>query len=189
MLGASVGTSVTSASVTVFKGRNKTMRSSDTAKGSMDFAKTFHGSHDQQIGQSAHDEIVLWLYEKLNDQEFIFNNLDLSRDYKIKKIYRTIEQPLFASYRSGSKPGGFIDLAMRAEIVKEDDADIDRHYRFHRLFEVKTSVNIGETIRQIRYYSGLGAGYADDKWYVCAPDFASKNILIEQGIGFIPYEP
>lgn len=61
------------------------MRASDTAKGSTDFAKTFHGSHDQQIGQSAHDKIVLWLYEKLNDHEFIFNHLDLSRDCKINK--------------------------------------------------------------------------------------------------------
>lgn len=56
-------------------------------------------------------------------------------------------------------------------------------------FEVKTVVNIGETIRQINYYLSKKENPDLDMWYVVAPPFARSDVLKEQGIGFIEYKP
>jgi len=57
--------------------------------------------------------------------------------------------------------------------------------------EVKTKLNLGETIRQINYYRH-NSMYRDSRncrWIVCCSEDKHKQILEEQDIGFIHYKP
>jgi hypothetical protein len=55
-------------------------------------------------------------------------------------------------------------------------------------FEVKTKLNsIGEILRQVHYYKEFVRG----EWFVVAPNVGMdmKNVLHDQGIGFVEYDP
>lgn len=182
------------------------MRSSDKAKGNI-----LTNSFDKQIFDTKHDEIVVWLYSKLKTDLILVSevcgiNPDLILEHSVN-----IEHPIRCF---NNRIRGFVDVALSVRFAALDKSGERMYWYFEhgrtyaskikeslkhtvtcssgdtltaasdeisRNFEVKTSVNIGETIRQIGYYD------TKEPWYVCAPDFPHKDILIEQGIGFIPY--
>lgn len=52
-------------------------------------------------------------------------------------------------------------------------------------FEVKPSIpSVGEVVRQIRMYQT----YTNGHWYIVSPDDRWKNVLADQGIGFVKAE-
>lgn len=146
-----------------------------------------------ELSSSKHDEILVWLYKKIKDG-FLAQKIHKRLEY-VKLLDLKIEKPIFGHARQYNVKMGFADLWAKIEVIdkkfvgneiKQDwpqPPTIDdgrRELEFY--FEIKSSVNIGETIRQINYY-GQGP------WIVCAPDFPNWELLTDNGIGFIPYEP
>lgn len=129
-----------------------------------------------ELSSSKHDEILIWLHAQINSNGFLQKQINSGFEVgQIQKI--EIERPIMR----GSSIVGFADLSATFDVwPKGQGFDFRQSIVF--LFEVKTKVNLGETIRQIKYYGG-------QNWFVCAPDFPNKNLLYENDIGFIPYEP
>lgn len=173
------------------------MRTSDEIKDGP-FAK----SHDTQIGQSAHDKIMIWLFDALDTRKDLVELITGVPANKIVSLRKTIESPVELFQYNGPKIIGFVDLHLgaaykyfyteedfaayskeRSEILRKEKFRLDYGYGN---VEIKTSVNVGETIRQIKYYS---QGGCKPRWTVCAPAFPQSRILVEQGIHFIEYAP
>lgn len=185
-----------------------------------EYKNHFQKSHDKQINDSKHDEIVLWLYSKLKDFNFVKKTISSEHlNYRLSKEKFTtsggqgerlekeilgyesnvsIEKPLIKDHKHVI---GFADLSLSVTVftlgeetkVMYSDRETpiitefeSKGYLKEIFFEVKSSVNVGETIRQINYYNA-NSGYK--RWYLCAPPFAASSVIVEQGIGFIPYEP
>lgn len=184
------------------------MRKSDEAQA------PFPKSHDTQIYDTKHDEIVIWLYGKLKAEPDAVLRLSENarlKEFKDAKDVRwelpLVEVPLLQQGYRGTdmRVCGFADLgvAVNFEFKTEEEVFTRGEWvptgRFLTksaafFVEVKSKVNVGETIRQVRYYRHLRSSLAWDVntpsfWYVCAPPFAQSAILEEQGIGFIPYLP
>ncbi len=141
----------------------------------------FLNSHDKQILNSDHDEIVLWLYRRISLENetgirLIKRITGIRPGAKILEVTKKIEYPLYdqrvGSYYKAPSIGGFADLAVTANKYCTG------------FVEVKTSVNIGETIRQINYYRQFENR---GSWAVCSPPFKGSEVLEEQDIHFIPY--
>lgn len=156
-------------------------------------------SHDKQIFDSKHDEIVVWLYQKLKNPDWFNQNVFswVKKNYSVIEMKEVIqigkpkiEKALIKTkrnyYGTSSATIGFADIALqyRVSLLYKQKSEIDNFYVF---FEVKSSVNIGETIRQINYYQDLDVEPIG-RWFVCAPEFDQSSILLEQGVGFIPYK-
>jgi hypothetical protein len=151
------------------------MRASDKAKSGIDFYDAGNNSFDKQISSDQHDKICLWLYKKLKtDKAFFMSAMDFVPDIVFEKVDFRLESPILR----GDRIIGFCDVEVRLWFKDDRDNLYSRSF----LIEVKSKVNVGETIRQIRYYGG-------EHWYVCAPMFDDVDVLKEQGIRFIPYEP
>lgn len=128
------------------------------------------------------------------------------KNKKITSLVPGLELPLgmrSGGYSSQSRVIGFADLSVEiqstyessestsfisSEGVKENKTKNNGTISESEmcLVEVKTSINVGETIRQIRYYQ---QATGTCKWFVCAPIFPHVQILKDQGIGFIEYKP
>ena len=138
-----------------------------------------------------------WSSETRNDTTYYRKNI------KVVSIRPILEAPIGVGGYSNSRIIGFADLAVEinfsyesstvesfisSEGVKENK--IENHGnqsdRCMCFVEVKTAVNVGETVRQIRYYQ---QGTGDYLWIVCAPAIPHVQILKDQGIGFIEYKP
>ncbi len=160
------------------------MRASDRIKSQ---GNMLNKLHDKQIYDTKHDRIVKWLYDALGKNvcsaphhiwaEIAGDSAEVSgwrpEQYKI-----VIEEPV---YGPSQMPIGFIDLAIYFQYANFYTGELSPTER--RLIEVKSNVNIGETVRQIKYYGG------PVNWLVCAPACDDVQLLREQGIGFIEYEP
>ena len=180
------------------------MRNSDERK------NPFEKSHDRQIGGDLHDRILTWLYESLDwDTDSIETITGWPSD-KILKIKKEIETPFYKSSYSGKSVIGFADLKVSVLVkiayTPSDYKELEKFYTpeeakgvikemkkekfrtewIQGYVEIKSSVNLGETIRQIKYYDQSNSGR--QRWTVCAPRFPGVQILEEQGIGFIEYE-
>lgn len=187
------------------------MRTSDAVNNN--FKYKWQGSHDTQIKDTVHDEIMVWLYGKIkNDHRFLCDLFPRRPSDIIDDIKVRIEHPIQSLNKMGVSISGFVDLNVNVffkYILDEDtikyNTEVEAYYEKHGRYEyckepkangryeelnieVKSNVNIGETIRQIKYYS-YGPLNSDIPWAVCAPDFANKSILIDQGIKFIEYRP
>ena len=152
------------------------MRSSDKK------SDVLTNSHDRQIFDSKHDKILMWLFESLNsDEVFLKSILGLAPDFKIYHVEKKIECPITKlDYAFKNRVMGFADMAIYAyEEANGNPCSIV-------YIEVKSSVNIGETIRQINYYKSFQGPGA--RWLVCAPKFKGSEILLSQKIGFIEYD-
>ncbi len=167
------------------------------------FKETWDNDHTKEIKDTKHDEILIWLYKKLKEDDALCLNLCGIKEYISicnKKLF--IEFPISKiDYRgTGNKLIGFCDLALFLEYkIKLTDEQIahnlkikDSRYDFGysdketatAYIEIKSKVNIGETIRQINYYRSF-----DNKiWAVCAPNFSSVDLLLDSGIKFINYD-
>lgn len=175
------------------------MRSSDQSK------DVFLKNHDKEIYTSKHDDIVLWLYKKLKSPEYIIKTFKI-KDYKSHKV--VIEYPI------GSKSLVYADLALIYYYEKESEYalfvfnDPNCYYDPVKTnsekrkfigpylkpliieandiiyFEVKTSLNIGETVRQINHAK---TKFYAKKWVVCSPPDLRVSTLVEQNIGYIPF--
>lgn len=146
---------------------------------------------DDQIKSSSHDEIVIWLYEKLKNEEYVRSLLKIPKETKIELSKPSIEPPIIIdNYKMAYADIGIFIKLYTGKFNKRTDesgkwVDADEQYNtIMAMFEVKTFVNIGETIRQINFVRAK----KDFKWFVCAPPFAQSGILEEQGIGFIEYK-
>lgn len=137
---------------------------------------------DSQLASPNHDKIAIWLYKKLKSEDFVrslgdfFKNLE-----KIKEIHVIFEPAInlsnqFAQYQKLA----YADVGINIEME-----NLARSKYISVLFEVKTNVNLGETIRQINFIRQ----HKEFRWFVCAPAFSESNILLEQNIGFIEYSP
>jgi hypothetical protein len=162
------------------------MRKSDENK------NPFQNSHDRQIGETLHDKILYWLFHRLNE-----DHLDLvarvtgASENEICKIKVEIESPVYGGFNMRSILG-FVDLKVTAfenrmwetEECESDEEMEEEFYlkEFSGFIEIKSHVNVGETIRQIKYYGG-------NPWTVCGPDNGCREILDSQGIQFIEYAP
>ncbi len=163
------------------------MRGSDKEK------NIFESSHDKQIGESLHDQILFWLYERAKDEKFAA--MLTGQKKPVVGIKREIERPLRMSNYGGTHIKGFIDLQISTAQEEKDEWEDNEGKSKTSVFkewrscgvEIKTSVNVGETIRQINYYHQCQD--RPNRWAVCAPDFPRTEVLEEQGIIFIPYEP
>lgn len=173
------------------------MRSSDTFS---DSGKTVDkiNSHDRQIFDTKHDEILMWLYDQISSKpDFLTNLLRLKPGETVANSKIHIEFPLRKeTWRGNYSAAGFVDLALYGNVNKvltkeqlEHNIKDPGFYELTRvewaMFEVKTAVNLGETLRQIHYYSTIVPNLI---WYVCAPAFHRKEILNSQGIGFIEFK-
>lgn len=170
------------------------MRKSDENK------DPFSDSHDQQIGGIYHDKIVMWLYEILAWDFDTVSGIVNIPPKKIVSVQREIETPLFS--QNNWRTAGFADLKITAsekyfyteEDFRRNDSEIAEVMRKEKFclerqvgfVEVKTSVNIGETIRQLNYYKSNGG---NGRWTVCAPPTPYSKVLIEHGFHFIEYVP
>lgn len=180
------------------------MRASDKEKlfDLTGFKKGKDEEHD-----SMHDEIVMWLYNKATSEGIGMLGLltvdTFCNEHKENKsgirIKRKIEHPLKTTVRTYrdtvEKIVGYVDLLIHIESDVEKLADKDRPTNYiethdqNLLIEVKTKINLGETIRQINYYKSFYAHYENISWVVCAPGTTYKDVLIEQGIEYIEYKP
>jgi hypothetical protein len=137
---------------------------------------------------SKHDEIVLWLYNKLKDEEFCKNELFPNFEVECKKIDNIeIEFPIFgypASFFRGTgsrKLIGFADLKCSLSYNEGSKANI--------YFEIKTKINVGEVLRQIKYYCSQDNIRQDTKvWIVVAEGNQYKDILRNEGVHYIEYK-
>lgn len=132
------------------------------------------------------------------------------RDYlnicKYKGIEVSIESPIYKNGYKGPIICGFADICFKIKYVYfnsdefienkiknkkygETENDIKRCYSGEQSFdlighvEVKSHINVGETIRQINYYRHQSMG--ESYWWVCASGAKYKEIFEEQGIGYI----
>jgi hypothetical protein len=182
------------------------MRASDSIK----------NEHETQINTSLHDEILFWFYERLRSAKNPAAIFNLAEKYRYLKHDVQIEMPLYKTgYKNNGSVAGFVDIAAigtfesyenftvdkwryeretgpKAELIGIDPKDPSSvvlrgiyEMQFVHCFEIKSSVNVGETIRQITYYRQFSS---DARWSVVAPPFPQSQILVEQGIRFIPYE-
>lgn len=167
------------------------MRASDQ------FNNSFEKSHDQQIGNTLHDEIVMWLYARLKRDRKLVSELTGVPCSEIVETSARIEAPIegASTWRTPSATIGFADLKVSAGVkaiyLNDDDTPTgeegvswSRSASMH--IEVKSKVNLGETIRQINYYCSKASGRL--RWAVCAPAFEGSEILEEHGIAFIEYQ-
>jgi hypothetical protein len=201
------------------------MRASDEINNNAIHKKS---EYDKDVSSQKHDEIVLWLYKNIYPESNLFKSfvpksVSENPNYVFLRLIKKIEHPITKrNYNNSSAIVGFADLYIcmvferlwseedvqrymkSSQYYYKNDVETVRSWKkafsLHKLFEIKTSVNIGETIRQIKYYSGNmdfrdyenDRGYGDEiqlDWSVCAPDFKNKDILLEQNIGFIEYKP
>lgn len=204
------------------------MRASDKSKIGLN---NILNSHDKDFGSDKHDEISMWLYQKLKTHDFLKTIID-QKDFEfIKSTEVILEFPIhgrgFAdlvliyrgkkNYLYNKSKTEYLYEKARSERMKiKMDFDYvflskeevaEKYPQKHGLdfessffyespssfedlifFEVKTSINIGETVRQIRYYNQLMAQHNKPKWFVCSPDKKYAEILKEQNIGFIEYK-
>lgn len=177
------------------------MRNSDSQN------EPFKNYHDKQVYDTKHDKIVVWAYEKLKDLETFkklclrnpsFETLghavEIETPIKNKKDYVLGYADLAVSLRyicgysyylnGGYKTHGEYNALTeenKLKCTKESDFSVLKFY-----FEVKTSVNIGETVRQINHFRAQTEAL-NIKWYVIAPAFSHSYVLEEQGIRFIEY--
>lgn len=151
---------------------------------------------NDELNSSKHDDILVWLHKKIKDgllADFLNENYDYSKILKIE-----IEKPILRKdFKYNDYVAGFADLHVEFEAIRKDavgkvtkysngEETIDDGKRpINWFFEIKTSLNIGETIRQIKYYNYDSS----QTWFVCSPDSSKKNLLFENGISFISYEP
>ena len=203
------------------------MRKSDLIKGSFENFK--YSTHDKDIGTSKHDEIVLWLYEKLKNQgniAYFFGKIEHKElninNYTVESWTIDMERPILKApppYRHHEAPSiaGYWDLScniklMRKHATKDKESILADYKRWGnkdipseeyiqatieesrigniRLnIEVKTNLNVGEVIRQIRFYESVDQYRWPQVSYVCAPPSNYSSVLKEQGIEFISYVP
>lgn len=152
------------------------MRASDDKK------QTDVLKNDADIKTQKHDEIVVWLYEKLKDQSFL-KQLLKNDEREIKDTKIVLEHPVLDSnYKN--KVVGVIDLVLGCKIISSEES----HPNYVRLnFEIKSKFNLGETVRQIKYYKQFLYGEEGEFWIVCCPPHPHMKILEEQGIKYIEY--
>lgn len=176
-------------------------RSSDKIKA------PFSGSHDSQITGTLHDEILMWLYDTLSRDISLVSKITGVEQKVIVDVKKEIESPIMGAAYNGQVVAGFADLKVIArskyfytdkeikeaqsrseqewvEIMKKNKFEWNSAEGF---VEVKSYVNIGETIRQLRYYQT--AARRRMRWTVCAPKTPYQQALEEQGIHFIEYTP
>lgn len=159
----------------------------------------FSNEFDKQIYESKHDEIVVWLCKELtslktNTAQMILKAIkppENARDLTIG--LRELEMPIF-SRNQGRGIMGFVDVATsiswKEPYVSEGKDELMR-FSFELYFEVKTKVNLGDTVRQVNYYKYSASNLRDSrsKWIVVSPDDRYRQLLKDQGIGFIKYLP
>ena len=75
----------------------------------------FEGNHDKQIFDDKHDEIVVWLYEKLKDKAYTKTLLCVSDNIEIINLNVKIEMPIIKTH---GVPIGFADLAVFCLILR-----------------------------------------------------------------------
>lgn len=124
-----------------------------------------------KFSSDLHDEILIKLYKRFSDVEFAKKFGPL----KFKSHSAFMEKPLI-NMRS-RKILGFVDLAVNY-------ADDDGYSWYAAFFEVKTKINVGEVVRQLRYYL-VHSEYNETKLWVCAPLCEHIDILEDHGIGFL----
>ena len=164
----------------------------------------FEKSHDKQIGLTLHDEILVWLNSEGKKDRGVWEKVVKPPEGSdLVSIKSKIECPLHIKAYQGNVIKGFADFALVATVLRDYDK---RRYeeevkwaiqenrppekRYQDVLvgyvEIKTQVNLGETIRQINYYRATHEGQRAH-WSVCAPPFENSHILVEQGISFIEY--
>lgn len=180
------------------------MRASDQV-GSKPEKNILEATQDKEIYETKHDEILVWIYQEIDTNKELVNRLFKIQDNDtIVRLQRTIEAPILGlDYRNNAIPIGFCDLRIIAfikteltpEQIESNKKDDNRCTYWlseeERViyFEVKTKINIGETIRQINFYkSKKHRSRWSERWFVVAPDSTHAKILEEQGIGFIPFK-
>ena len=145
---------------------------------------------DPDGSTSKHDEIVLWLYNKLNDPEFLKKYI--FKNYKYLNpviVFKKIEFPIHGTDRRGLSTGvkGFVDLAIKFDYEAEPYIEKGVSHKIkgedHFFFEIKTNVHVGETLRQIGFYTS-----STRNWFVVAPGNKYKDIFEEQGVNYIQYD-
>jgi len=167
------------------------MRESDRIKSGGNLIERLH---DKQIYDTKHDKIVKWLNFALSKNVYSSSHHiwqtslgDGWGDWNLKEYKVYIEHPIYAwddtRCQYSDRILGFADLAIKVKLETGHGT-----YSGWRYIEVKSRVNLGETIRQIKYYCE-GNPQLLKLWRVCAPACDDSKILIEQGIGFIEYEP
>lgn len=171
------------------------MRRSDTIK-----SRLLENPHDTQIGESLHDEITLWLYSRIVKSRSLGKLITGTAYQKVDSFERLMEVPLWSRNRFPNIVG-FADLAVMAITTKEEKDEDDRSHKTERkelgFVEIKTKINIGQTIRQINLYKTCifrANNYEvinAQKWTVCAPPLSDAliQVLNEQDINFVPYRP
>ena len=160
-----------------------------------DQANQFNKSHDKQIYDTEHDRIVIELHTRLKTNREFLNEVTrkgvLDETPKIE-----IESAIMGRRYDNRFVAGFADIKIMAKwktgetrerkATRYGEEDWIEHLEdwVTSYIEVKTSVNFGDTIRQIKYYCGNGEGHHTD-WLVCAPSLSQHEVLLSQGIGYI----
>jgi len=154
---------------------------------------------DGQIYDSLHDEIIVWLYNQLIDfDSTTIKSLEKASGFKfVKNNYYSdpiIEHVLFSKDKF-RRPIGFADMFQYFQSEKIYDQESESYVSESKsiYFEAKTKVNLGDTVRQINYYTGNSSEFQSFykkrpyKWVVVSSDDRYRKILKSQGIGFIKY--
>jgi hypothetical protein len=166
------------------------MRKSDEKKGPN------FGDRDPQIFSSLHDQIVVWLFKKIEKDKTLAHKIAGAPPGKLQEVRIVLEAAIgSARYGGGNFIAGFADLKVTVvQQVKEKYREYEggpektETYQKHTtgFVEVKSSMNIGETVRQINYYRTFESGRG--RWTVCAPKFPHAAILASQDIDFLEYD-
>lgn len=156
-------------------------------------------SDEKKIGQNwfdnaevktqKHDQILSWLYKKIlsnnETKNFIFKG---KYDESRHKVFCEIEYPINVrskGYNPVKSVKGFVDIRVDLTELNDDHwLTIDSKF-----IEIKSFLNVGETIRQLKYYATLDDMFGLENWIVCAPPHEDMEIIIEQGLRFIRYLP
>lgn len=146
---------------------------------------------DEDLRRPQHDEMLLWLDASM---AAILNRLiypDLTEEQvesylkNPAEIKKNWQQPIKAPT---GEIVGFVDMIVSYERADESGDTINKVF----FFDVRTTIpSLGQLIREINTYK-LYLGFEQSWLYtylVVGADDRYANILAEQGIHFLPYDP
>ena len=175
------------------KDKEKVMRVSDSIKNNLPKS----AAYDKQIYDDKHDEHVVSIYESIKNGSMNLGGYlvgyfgEHPNAYWAKNVFAVtdtnkavIELPIENQAYKGKQIIGFVDVATEVEVEWYCDEDEKNWKQKVPVYiEVKSKINVGETIRQIKYYkSSCRDGSI---WMVAAPGNLHSKLFEEQGIGYL----
>jgi hypothetical protein len=145
------------------------------------------GFADPDLQKPVHDQMIKWI--EANVEDILMQIFSLpARPKRVKTKWEPLVQMAQTKWNTGQFIG-FIDfMATPYDEIKYDGMQISTI-----VFEAKTSIDsLGELFRQTNMYKAgyiAGAAVAGMPFVIVSPDDANAEIIREQKLLFLKYEP